>query len=142
MANSLISSNVGIKSPSTQQYEYYDLGNFELSYSGYDKLTRKTYKYVYKYNTNGQIVRVRQIYDPYNDETYNISKNNAGEFDEGYIISRKGVLVRGVSGTENYFYFEDSTEGKIAAEQLKEDILYAMEDGPSIVVTDSLLDIY
>lgn len=138
----LISSNVGIKSPSTQQYEYYDLGNFELSYSGYDKLTRKTYKYVYKYNTNGQIVRVRQIYDPYNDETYNISKNNAGEFDEGYVISRKGVLVRGVSGTENYFYFEDSTEGKIAAEQLKEDILYAMEDGPSIVVTDSLLDIY
>ena len=138
----LISSNVGIKSPSTQQYEYYDLGNFELSYSGYNKTTRKNYKYIYKYNTNGQVIRVRQIYDPYNDETYNISKNNAGEFDEGYVISRKGVLVRGVSGTENYFYFEDSSEGRIAAEQLKEDILYAMEDGPSIVMADSLLDIY
>lgn len=138
----LISSNVGIKSPSTQQYEYYDLGNFELSYSGYNKITRKNYKYIYKYNTNGQVIRVRQIYDPYNDETYNISKNNAGEFDEGYVISRKGVLVRGVSGTENYFYFEDSSEGKIAAEQLKEDILYAIEDGPSIVMADSLLDIY
>lgn len=138
----LISSNVGIKSPSTQQYEYCDLGNFELSYSGYNKITRKNYKYIYKYNTNGQVIRVRQIYDPYNDETYNISKNNAGEFDEGYVISRKGVLVRGVSGTENYFYFEDSSEGRIAAEQLKEDILYAMEDGPSIVMADSLLDIY
>ena len=138
----LISSNVGIKSPSTQQYEYYDLGNFELSYSGYNRITRKNYKYIYKYNTNGQVIRVRQIYDPYNDETYNISKNNAGEFDEGYVISRKGVLVRGVSGTENYFYFEDSSEGRIAAEQLKEDILYAMEDGPSIVMADSLLDIY
>lgn len=137
----LISSNVGIKSPSSQQYEYFDLGNFELIYESNSAISGKTTRNEYKYNTNGKVVRVRQIYDPYTDEYYTISQNNSGEFSEGYIIDRVGVCIRSASGKSDYYYYENNDAGAVQSEQLKEDILYAMEDGPSIVTTELLLDI-
>ena len=137
----LISSKIGIQVPSSQQYEYFDLGNFELSRETTNIFTNKKFKTTYKYNTNGQIVRVRRIYDAEANETYNITKNNSGEFVEGYTVSKNGVVVRGVSGKEDRFYFDNTDEGLEAAEQLREDIEYAMEDGPSIVVSELLLDI-
>ena len=137
----LISSNVGIKSPSSQQYEYFDLGNFELIYESNSSISGKTTRNEYKYNTNGKVVRVRQIYDPYTDEYYTISQNNSGEFSEGYIIDRVGVCIRSTSGKSDYYYYENNDTGAVQSEQLKEDILYAMEDGPSIVTTELLLDI-
>lgn len=137
----VISSNVGIKSPSSVQYAYYDLGNFELIRDEYTSKAGKMSRSEYKYNTNGKIVRVRQIYDQYTHEYYTISQNNSGEFPEGYPIERKSVYIRGISGKIDYYYFENSTEGEQYAEQFKEDILYAIEDGPSVVVTENLVDI-
>lgn len=137
----LISSNVGIKSPSSQQYEYFDLGNFELIRESTSSVSGKTTRNEYKYNTNGKVVRVRQIYDPYTDEYYTISQNNSGEFSEGYVVDRVGVCVRSTSGKSDYYYYENNDAGAVQSEQLKEDILYAMEDGPSIVTTELLLDI-
>lgn len=137
----IISSNVGIKSPSSENYAYYDLGNFELVYDSPTSKAGKLSRNEYKYNTNGKIVRVRQIYDPYADEYYTISQNNSGEFAEGYPIERKGVCIRGISGKTDYYYFENTTDGEQQAEQFKEDILYAIEDGPSIVVAENLSDI-
>lgn len=137
----IISSNVGIKSPSSIQYAYYDLGNFELIRDEYTSKAGKMSRSEYKYNTNGKIVRVRQIYDQYTHEYYTISQNNSGEFPEGYPIERKSVYIRGISGKIDNYYFENSTEGEQYAEQFKEDILYAIEDGPSVVVTENLVDI-
>lgn len=135
----LISSNVGIKSPSSQQYDYFDLGNFEFTYE-FKNSSGKITKNEYKYNTNGKVVKVRQIYDPYTDEYYTISQNNAGTFSNGYTIDRKGVCIRSTSGKCDYYYYENNEEGLALAEQLKEDILYAMEEGPSIVSTEFLID--
>lgn len=137
----LISSNVGVKCPSDTQYTYYDLGNFELINNSPTTIFGKSSRTEYKYNTNGKVVRIRQIYDPYSNEYYTISQNNAGDFSEGYPVERKGVCVRCVSGKTDYYYFENTDEGAQIADQFKEDILYAMDEGPSVVVTDQLLSI-
>jgi hypothetical protein len=136
----IVSPNVGIQVPSSQQYEYYDLKNFELTYyssgSG-DGMTRNDYKY----NTNGKVVKVRQVYDPYTGEYMIMSQNNAGTFTESYNIDRQGVIVRGESGKKDYYYYENTDDGVANAEQLKEDILYAIDEGPSIVIANNLVEI-
>ena len=127
----LLPDNLAIQAPSKEQYEYYDLGNFELTSSNR----------IYKYTTAGKIAKLRQIYNPDDGEYYVMSQTNAGEFIDGYSVQRKGVHVRCVSGKEDLYYFENDESGENTAEQLKEDILYAMEDGPAIVVTQNLLGI-
>lgn len=136
----LLSDNVGIKSPSSIQYEYYDLGNFELMNTVYSLFGKPTVNN-YKYNTNGKVIRLQQIYDPYTSEEFIISQNNSGSFPTGYGIDRYGVKIRGISGKEDIYYFANTDEGKEESEQFKNDILYSLEDGPAVVVTENLLNI-
>ena len=137
----IISSNVGIKLPSSETYEYYDLGNFELKYTSFNIITRKPYVTEYKYNINGKVARVRRIYDPYEGEYYMITQNNNGEFPTSYNIDRNGVIIRGISGKNDLYFFENTEDGKNLSEQFKEDVLYAIEGGPSIIVANNLADV-
>ena len=102
---------------------FYNLGNFKLLHNNN----------IYVYNKNGIVFKIRYIYDSNNDEHYIISQNNIGDFSDGYDIQRNGVIVRGISGKLDYYYFSYTETGKSEANQFKEDILYAIEDGPSIV---------
>lgn len=127
----IISENIGVKCPSNTQMEYYDLGNFEL-------LSKNKNDYnIYKYNKNGKVIKVREIYDPLSMEYHIISQNHSGTFDENYKITRFGVCIRCSSGKSDYYYFSNSE----SAIQFKEDLLYAMEDGPNIINVKNLTDI-
>lgn len=140
----VLPDNVGIKFNESGNYNCLDISNFilEEAYCATAKKYTNKNLLTYKYTNYGNTVRVREVYDKTTDSTYIISQNGSGGFAEYYTEDRFCVIVRGASGKQDYYFFNASSEGVAAAEQFKEDLLYAIEDGPSIVSVNGLVGFY